>query len=267
MAAQKLFEGKNVDQAVQNACEALSIPKDRLNYEIISHGSTGIFGLVGVKKAKIKVFLSKSDSENRAAENVTGDIFSENSKVVSTAENEEQPLEISNKNHDQREEERFDASESAAIGLEVLTNIVDTITDGAQVTVDQNRKRIQLNVNGGNAALLIGKRGQTLDSIQYIVEKIVNKKAGCRVRLQVDVEGYLENRRANLQELALRMAKKTKKTGKPTTIGQMNAYDRRIVHLALKHDRKVRTQSKGDGYLRKLVIFPNRNTNRRKKGA
>lgn len=120
-------------------------------------------------------------------------------------------------------------------------------------------------INGGNAAVLIGRRGQTLEAIQYLVEKIINKRRGKRVRIQVDVEGYAKNRRASLKKLAGRTAEKVKRTGKPATIGQMNAHDRRIVHMALKDDNAVRTQSVGEGYIRKLVIFPKKNFYRKRK--
>ena len=112
--------------------------------------------------------------------------------------------------------------------------------------------------------MLIGKRGQTLEAIQYLVEKIVNKRIEARVRLQIDVEGYMETRRTNLQRLAERLAEKSKRTGKPVTIGQMNAQDRRVVHLTLKDDNGVRTQSMGDGYYRKLVIFPRKSFSQKK---
>jgi spoIIIJ-associated protein len=115
-------------------------------------------------------------------------------------------------------------------------------------------------VSGGNSAVLIGKRGQTLEAIQYLVEKIVNKNRKGRVGIHVDVEGYLEKRRIRLQRLAVRMAEKVKSTGKPSAIGQMNAHDRRIVHIALQDDNRVRTQSKGEGFLKKLVIFPKKNS-------
>ena len=90
---------------------------------------------------------------------------------------------------------------------------------------------------------------------------VVNRHRCKRLHVQVDVEGYLEKRQASLQSLASRMAEKASRTKKPVTIGQMSSYERRIVHLALKEDSRVRTQSKGDGYLRKLVIFPVRKSN------
>lgn len=92
--------------------------------------------------------------------------------------------------------------------------------------------------------------------MQYLVEKIVNKQCEQRVRLLVDVEGYLETRKANLKSMATKMAEKAKRRNKPVTIGQMNAYDRRTVHMHLKNNNAVRTQSVGEGYYRKLIIFP-----------
>jgi len=85
---------------------------------------------------------------------------------------------------------------------------------------------------------------------------MINKKTTNKIRVMVDVEGYLEKRKANLQQMASRMAEKAKKIRKPVTIGQMNAHDRRIVHIHLKDENGIRTQSIGDGYYRKLMIFP-----------
>jgi len=104
--------------------------------------------------------------------------------------------------------------------------------------------------------VLIGKRGQTLDAIQYLVEKIVNKHSQKRLRLQVDVEGYLESRKKNLEDLAFRLAQKAQKNRKPMTIGQLKPQERRVVHLALKDYPDVRTQSVGEGFIRKLMIIP-----------
>jgi spoIIIJ-associated protein len=143
---------------------------------------------------------------------------------------------------------------------ESLTRIVEAITEDAGVTVEKNPERILFHIHGGNPAVLIGKRGQTLEAIQYLVEKIAFRQNEEKYRVQVDVEGYLQNRRDNLEKLALRLAQKAVRTGKPMTIGQMNSGDRRIVHMALKDEAGVRTQSVGEGLYRKLMILP------RKKG-
>ena len=142
------------------------------------------------------------------------------------------------------------------IGRHVLQRIIDAITADAKISVERDSERIFFNVNGGNAGILIGKRGQTLDAIQTIVEKVINRHKEKRTRVLVDIEGYLETRKENLEKLAVRLAEKCKRTGKPMSLGQMNAYDRRIAHIALKDNPDVQTRSRGEGPLRKLVIFP-----------
>ena len=146
--------------------------------------------------------------------------------------------------------------DSIDLGLETLQKMADLITDDATVEAQTHRDHLTLKITGGNSGILIGRKGQTLDAMQFLTDKIINRKSDARVRVKVDVEGYIETRKSNLRHLALKMAEKAKKTGKPATINQMSAQDRRIVHLALKDDNRVRTQSMGDGYYRRLVIFP-----------
>ncbi len=134
--------------------------------------------------------------------------------------------------------------------------MVDLITEDAHVEAITEENKLTLQISGGNTGILIGRKGQTLDAMQFLADKIINRESEARVRVKVDIEGYMETRKANLKHLALKMAEKAKKTGRPATINQMSAQDRRIVHLALKEDDQVRTQSMGDGYYRRLVIFP-----------
>ena len=120
--------------------------------------------------------------------------------------------------------------------------------------------RVVYHVEGGKTAVIIGKRGQTLEAIQYIVERIVNKQSENRLRLQIDIAGYLENKKTNLEQRALHLAEKAKETGKPVTVGELNVYDRKIVHMCLKEDGDIKTQSMGSGPYRKLVIFPKKSS-------
>ena len=253
------FEDKNVEMAVKKACEKLNIPREKLKHDVISYGSTGIFGLVGTKKARIRVTLPKTSQNFKIEES--------NEKKQKSAS-----LDQTEKKTDfQREAEIDDMilhpseDDPKKIGGEALQRIVDLITKDATISIEERSNRIFFDVKGGNSAVLIGKRGQTLEAMQYIVEKIVNKKRKERIGIQVDVEGYLEKRRINLEKTAFRLSEKVKRTGKPATIGQMNSHDRRIVHIALKDDNMVRTQSVGEGILRKLVIFPKKNSSRKKK--
>jgi spoIIIJ-associated protein len=165
--------------------------------------------------------------------------------------------------HEKAEPKTFETPEpvdvsdaSIALGIEALQKMADLITDDAKVTAATESDRLTLRIEGGNAGILIGRKGQTLDAMQFLTDKIINRKSEARVRVKVDIEGYMETRKSNLKHLAYKMADKAKKTGRPATINQMSAQDRRIVHLALKDDTAVRTQSMGDGYYRRLVIFP-----------
>jgi spoIIIJ-associated protein len=257
------FEGRNVDDCVKKACDELRVQKHRLKYDVLSTGSSGIFGIIGKKKARIRV-VNPPIRNNGYRGSRRDDLDSDEgvSSLVDEAFGTAKPK--PKKSFTKKKEERITIEKIAPeyselpvkLGSEVLQKIVDLITEDAEVTVDTTTDPLLYNINGGNSAMLIGKRGQTLEAMQYLVDKIVNKNSTERIRVQIDVEGYLETRKTSLESLALRLAEKAKRTGKPTSISQMTAHDRRIVHLALKDDRGVRTQSMGDGYYRRLVIFP-----------
>ena len=253
------FEDKTVEKAVQKACKELNLPEEELRFDVISYGSSGIFGLVGTKKARIRVTVA--DQEPEPEPHPKDAVAHTDALQAPPAESAEEKKTV-----DVDECVLYPvADDPKAVGKEALQRIIDAITTDAKITIKKNRGRILFNVNGGNSAVLIGKRGQTLEAIQYLVEKMINKGRDERVRIQIDVEGYLENRRANLKKLAGRLAEKVRRTGRPATIGQMNAHDRRIVHIALRDNHEVRTQSMGDGYIRKLVIFPKKNVSGKKK--
>jgi len=253
------YKGKNVDRAVKKACEELKLSQDELKYEILSYGSSGIFGFVGAKKAKILVTQAEKaqELENELPEqpaDLSSDTQSQEGHIAHGDSSQEQTLHAISDNPLER-------------GRAVLQRFVDAITSDAKISAEGDSEQIFLKVAGGNAGLLIGKKGQTLEAMQSLVEKIVNKQQntnhGHRIRVHVDVEGYLETRKANLEKLAMQLADKSKRISKAITLGQMNAYDRRIVHLALKGDPGVRTKSRGEGYLRKVVIFPKKSNSQR----
>lgn len=213
---------------------------------------------MGAKRAKIRVVQDGTgdDAEHTMATDATdGEVASENGAFHENAEN--QPA------RDPMDPALVETAVEK--GREALGQIVEQITDGTNIDVVLDHEHIQFNVSGGSSAILIGKRGQTLEAIQFIVDKIVNRQHEQRLRVQIDVEDYMKNRRANLRDLAERLAEKSKRTGKPVTLGQMNAHDRRIVHIALKDDRGVRTQSRGDGFYRKLIIFPKKGNPRKRR--
>ena len=242
------FSGKDIDAAIKNACSTLDLSIDDLKYDVISEGTSGIFGIVGRKDARIKVDLPVDNRDSSAAiqaegvKSIVDEAFGKETRVKSSEIHEAEIVDVT--------------EESIKLGTEALQKMADLITDDATVSHETQNDRLTLSIEGGNAGILIGRKGQTLDAMQFLTDKIINRKSDARVRVRVDIEGYMETRKANLKHLAYKMADKAKKTGRPATINQMSAQDRRIVHLALKDDNKVRTQSMGDGYYRRLVIFP-----------
>jgi len=329
MTDTKEFEGKNIDAALEKACNALNMTKDRLRYEVVCAGSSGIFGLVGVKNARIRVLSSRKSTGGAGAESGRNVLDEDRQEILSmldeafadpAPEPESRPLpetKTATKREHRAEakkaprakpkprprtekgasvqperskaagrppapEEPAEPTPSVSeelpepappvevkeadliLAREILGKILDNITDEATVKVACAPGQVGFSVEGGNSSVLIGKRGKTLKAMQHIVEKVVKKSLGEAVEVQVDVEGYLEKRASSLQTLASRLAEKARQTGKPTTISRMDAYERKIIHDALRTDRSVKTRSVGNGDIRNVVIHPGRRTGRKK---
>ncbi len=199
-----------------------------------------------------------SDEDMEGIRSIVDEAFGEQTRVEELPREKEPSLDEEDRDEapSLREPPVDVTPESVELGREALQKMADLITDDAVVEAETDQDRLTLKIEGGNAGILIGRKGQTLDAMQFLTDKIINRKSEARVRVKVDIEGYMETRKENLRHLAHKMAEKAKKTGRPATINQMSAQDRRIVHLALKDDNRVRTQSMGDGYYRRLVIFP-----------
>ena len=254
MAADREFKARSIAKAVKVAAKELGIAEEELQYDIVSHGASGIFGLTGVKKARILVHL---DGVGQTAAAAASEVDRPEVDAKPQAASEE-PL------AGWQSPEDDDATTQAAfqIGEQLLRRIVDAISPEADIKVQRHSDNIKFNIEGGESGILIGKRGQTLEAIQVLVDKAVRRLNGQGVRLTIDVEGYLKNKEANLIRTAERVAQRVKSKGRPASVGFMNAQDRRIIHLALKDDHAVRTQSVGDGNYRKLMVYPKRRTSK-----
>lgn len=138
----------------------------------------------------------------------------------------------------------------------ILETILSHVSIPATVQASWEEEQIKLDISTNGSGLLIGKRGQTLHSLQYIVNKIFNKQSSRKVHIVIDTENYRDRRRQALTEIALQLASRAKKSGKPAISSPLSAYDRRIIHLALRDDHELRTKSKGEGSLRKVMVIP-----------
>lgn len=287
------FEAKTTDEAVEKACKELKVAKGKLKYDVLSHGSSGIFGLVGVKKARIRVALDKAPTSpdkhktpSKKGEKKPAAKPGKKKKQTGTKPREDQKKPAEANEPPQPGSEKIstpepapviepdkavdpelpdadppapeiDMDESVEAARLAISKMACAITSEAETAAVLNPDGdILINIECEQPAVMIGRRGQTLEAMQYLADRIVNKPRRKKVRVKVDAGGYLKRREENLTRQALRLGEKVKKTGKPASFNPMSSHDRRIVHLALKSDQAIRTQSKGAGYMRKLVIFP-----------
>ncbi len=144
---------------------------------------------------------------------------------------------------------------------ELLSGILTRMSFECQVSVNETPEKIILNIEGDESGLLIGRRGQNLDALQYILNKAINRSDDNRKIISVDSEAYRERREESLLQLAQRVREKVKNTQKPVSLAHMNAHDRRIIHLALQEDESLITKSRGEGEYRKIVVLPARKNN------
>jgi spoIIIJ-associated protein len=244
------FEGKTTEEAIENASRELNLPVEELQIDIIEPGSAGIFGLVGSKMAKIKVTVK----EELSAEMSMG-LSSEPGTDVETEETKDVG---SNLGAEVSPPLDSDDQQGLALAKETLENILALIPVETIVNAEHIDGNITLNIEGDKSGLLIGRKGKTLDALQFVVNRIVNKALDKKTRVVVDSENYRHRRRESLTQMALRMGDKAKRIGKPVTTNPLNPRERRIIHLALKEDGRLNTKSKGEGLLKKVVIFPKR---------
>lgn len=263
------FEGKNDQDAIEKACRELGLAREEMDIVVIEPGSAGIFGLVGGRKAKIKVTLNResiSEPETAAFAEPEAAAFAEPETVTVAEEIEteavaEVALSVESTSPVPEELPTDDDSEKEiSIAKEALENILALIPmEGITVTGKRVDGSINLNIEGDKTGLLIGRKGKTLDALQFIVNKIVNKSLEKRARVIIDSENYRVRRQEFLVQMALKMGDKAKKIKRPVTTNLLNPHDRRIVHLALRDDNELGTKGKGEGILKKVVIIPKKN--------
>ena len=211
------FEGKTPEEAIEYACRQLNATRDEMDIVILEPGSAGIFGLVGGRKAKVRVSLHTPELKAESGD-------------------EENGLEI------------------AKAALKKILALMPM--EGVTVSARHEEGTIALNIEGDKSGLLIGRKGRTLDALQFIVNKMVNKALEKKTQVVVDSENYRQRRNDHLNQMALKMSEKAKKSRKPVTTNLLNPHDRRIVHLALRDDEELYTKSRGEGILKKVVIIP-----------
>jgi spoIIIJ-associated protein len=241
------FEGKTIDEAIEKACNEWQVSRGKLNIEIIAEGSSGFLGL-GSKKAKIMASLLSLEEEFNGTA-AAADVPSPAKAAKKSARLPKPPATA-------LRETELPAGNTAAQAKTILEGILAHMNLDCPVTVQETEEKIVLNITGNGDGLLIGRRGQNLDALQYIVNKAVHKSGNGRKMIVVDTESYRQRREESLTELAAKIGEKVKKTKKAVTLNYLNAHNRRIIHMALQDDLGLTTKSRGEGEYRKIIIVP-----------
>ena len=268
------IEAKNVDEAIEKACREFNVPREKLNIEVLAVGSSGLLGL-GAKKARIKASLLTLDLPLEP-EKPEAKPEPKLETKPEKAERPERPARAARPGREDKPEKRpaphrengreearladLPASDprTAVRAKEILEGILTRMGLDYPVETIESEESVTLRISGDGSGLLIGRGGQTLDAIQYIINKVINKARLDRRIIVLDTEEYRGKREEYLLSLAAKLSHKVKKSRKPVTISNMSARDRRIIHLALKDDPGLLTKSRGEGAYRKIVILPSK---------
>lgn len=268
------ISGKTKEEAIMKASMQLGTPSSQLDIQVISEGSKGFFG-IGSKPFVIRAGRKEEIQEEQPKELIVEE--EEKQEAVQAApetelhteeKKQEQPAPVKYKSREYRprkenrqievitdeaqiEEirqraEKFLSQVFQAMGIEVHMESVYNESDGS-LTID---------FSGENMGVLIGKRGQTLDSLQYLTGLVLNKETSVYVKVKLDTENYRARRRETLENLARGIAYKVKKTRKAVVLEPMNPYERRIIHSTLQGNRNVETFSEGEEPYRHIVVKP-----------
>ena len=250
---------KTVEEAITEACIQLGLASTDVEVEVIEKGSAGFLG-IGAKQAVIKAWKKQEKKENKK------EVKKEAKKVVEEPKQEEVKeeaipvVEESNEEVAETEEKLAEVEPQTKEACEkFLTDVLKTMGMEVALTseIDEDGS-LSINMEGDNMGILIGKRGQTLDSLQYLTNRVANKMQDGYVRVKLDTENYRQRRKETLENLAKNIAHKVKRTKRSVSLEPMNPYERRIIHSALQADKYVSTHSEGEEPYRRVVVTLNR---------
>ena len=244
------FRAKTLQGALELAAEELRVPLEELDYEIASDTTRSILGLVRTGEVAIRVSLPDVTAKELVPPELPIDVIGpeEQAEAIADVGLRRNPPEL--------EEVASDVLSTLLDKMGILA-AVEVVNRGGEVDPLANEvSPLVLNVVGDDLGMLVGRRGETLRDLQFIVRLIVNRRLGVWPNVVVDVENYKSRRENSLRSLATRMADQVRRTGRLVVLEPMPAYERRIIHIALREDADVYTESTGENDSRKVQILP-----------
>jgi spoIIIJ-associated protein len=274
----KDFYGKEVAVAIKDACDSLGVPQEKLDIEVVETGTTGIFGLIR-KKAHIRVLVKQELDE------VIADVFETDSLLKSEPEKENKPEEIKpatkksepvvtakvqavqiDKNVVDDDDEEDDLSTEKDEGVEVsfesletvkteLLQLVELMGFPSTLEIETVGQSVACTLRGEFEEELTGVDGKVLDSLQYLLRKIISRKVPERLRISINVGDFREKRLEELKVRCVELAAQVKEDGKTQVLPALNPSERRVIHMILQEDKEIRSRSVGDGLFKKILIY------------
>jgi spoIIIJ-associated protein len=245
-----------VDEAIEKGLSDLGLPREAVEVEILDEGGKGLFGL-GNRQARIRLTVLGESAEESAGETLDTGSAPQPAIESTVIKAEEEFL-------DEEEEPPFIGDDYILdIARDVVSEVLEKMKVRATVTSEyvpdsdaRSRVPIRVNIQGDDLSYLIGRQAETLNSLQYISSLIINKEIGRSIPLIVDVEGYRIRRENQLRQLARRMADQAISTGRRQVLEPMPASERRIIHIELRENTQITTESIGEDPRRKVTIIP-----------
>ena len=277
---------KTKQEAITKACIDLGVSSDRLEYQVVSEGSSGFLG-IGAKPAVIRArrkedavmpeepaeaAVSAAPEKAAVEEAPAAEAMSAEPEAAPEAEAEAAPVEKAGDDDQTSEAEEAEQTEEVperteeeiismkAAASKFLDSVFQAMELPVNISMEYEKEADSLNIDfaGQDMGILIGKRGQTLDSLQYLTSLVVNRDTKNFVRIKLDTEDYRRRRKETLENLAGNIARKVKKTRRAVSLEPMNPYERRIIHSSLQGNRFVETHSEGNEPYRYVVVTPKR---------
>lgn len=266
---------KTLDDAITEALIQLGVTSDRLEYEVIEKGSAGFLG-IGMKQAVIEAWKKEEEPEV-TVEDIIKEEFGTEKKPAEPKKKEKKPekkteekkadtpaAELKKESSDVQEEsvlvkKEVELAKIEDQTIEAVSRFINDTLKAMNMEVETSASidedgALCINMEGAHMGILIGKRGQTLDALQYLANRVANKHQDGYVRVKLDTENYRARREETLKHLAKNIAHKVKRNRRPVALEPMNPYERRIIHSALQSDPYVTTHSEGEEPYRKVVV-------------
>ena len=269
-----IFTGKNVSEALTKATAELGVVSTNLTYDVLEKGSAGFIG-IGSKDAKIQItsINGKSVGPVSTDDLIVNPVIEEANSEFTSNETENKPveeepapkIEVQENISDAPRERKEPRGPSDPSVVPAAEKFLNEVFDAMKIEVkidsklDAENNTLSIDLSGDEMGMLIGKRGQTLDSLQYLTSLVINKGQENYTRVKVDTEDYRERRKATLENLAKNVAGRVKRTHRSVSLESMNPYERRIIHYALQDNPFVNTHSEGEEPYRHVVVTPKKN--------